>query len=350
MSYFLLLFLAQAAFGQEEILVGDMVFSRSAQTASTQENLVLWPGGIVPVWFESHISPQRKEMFFKACRSWEFVANVKCVSRSNQTKFLYVRNPPDDPNLLQCYASVGANHTQPALTLSNACWVLPTIVHELGHTFGLTHEHQRADRDRYITVHFENIFGPSQFQIFHMLPPIGPYDFMSIMHYSTFISAKPGSGPAFTSNARNKFRRFDVGSAKAPSFLDGHELRAYYGEPSVPIAAKADVTSVRKTSLSGWAFDPENPSSTVRTKVTIHDNSAGGIVVEESEVIANLKATLSFADKGHPVYKTNHGFHLRYKSKLKFQNWYKITINIYNSQMKRFETSSEYHTYFGPQK
>ena len=71
--------------------------------------------------------------------------------------------------------------------------------HELGHVLGLHHEHQRHDRDDFITIHWDNIQqeGRSQFaknfKLFYMQVgsvnvPIGnrtdgTYDYLSIMHY-----------------------------------------------------------------------------------------------------------------------------------------------------------------------
>ncbi|KAH4107762.1 hypothetical protein HBI80_129040 [Parastagonospora nodorum] len=37
--------------------------------------------------------------------------------------------------------------------------VVPTIAHEMGHIFGLAHEHQRADRDLYVKYQCENLYG-----------------------------------------------------------------------------------------------------------------------------------------------------------------------------------------------
>ena len=71
---------------------------------------------------------------------------------------------------------------------------LPTIIHELGHTIGLYHEHTRTDRDKYVEIKWENIENLVYYNDFaiqpekHPIEDIVPYDYKSIMHYGTNVS------------------------------------------------------------------------------------------------------------------------------------------------------------------
>ena len=79
-----------------------------------------------------------------------------------------------------------------------------TVIHELGHVIGLVHEMERADRDFYIDVHFENmneasarnfyttkqknmtynLYGtPYNYKSIMHYPPKVTYNYRSIMHY-----------------------------------------------------------------------------------------------------------------------------------------------------------------------
>ena len=69
-------------------------------------------------------------------------------------------------------------------------WICMTetriILHEIGHSLGMAHEHQRPDRDDYVEVVYSNI--DPEFQL--MFDKVAgdslimtPYDFDSVMHY-----------------------------------------------------------------------------------------------------------------------------------------------------------------------
>jgi hypothetical protein len=69
------------------------------------------------------------------------------------------------------------------------------ITHEVGHVLGLFHEQARTDRDDYVTINWANIpeVARQNFQILgeDAMNAYGvPYDYKSIMHYSSTVSHK----------------------------------------------------------------------------------------------------------------------------------------------------------------
>ncbi len=80
-----------------------------------------------------------------------------------------------------------------------------TLLHEMGHAYGLLHEQSRSDRDTYIEFHPENMsdayrqssyFLPDYFQLDADIQNIGLYDYASVMHYYWNNFAK-NEGPVF---------------------------------------------------------------------------------------------------------------------------------------------------------
>ena len=72
-------------------------------------------------------------------------------------------------------------------------YVQGVLAHEIGHTLGLVHEHQRPDRDAYITVRTHNIVDASRghfaiIQSKYVETKDMPYDYGSDMHYRMEVS------------------------------------------------------------------------------------------------------------------------------------------------------------------
>ena len=66
------------------------------------------------------------------------------------------------------------------------------LAHEIGHALGLVHEHQRPDRDEFITINNENVLNLaealfSKFEAKFVGTEL-PYDYGSDMHYRATVS------------------------------------------------------------------------------------------------------------------------------------------------------------------
>ncbi len=82
-----------------------------------------------------------------------------------------------------------------ALDCGSGCAVT-TWLHEMGHTIGLLHEHQRPDRASYITLNLTNADLPNvpgNFTLFSFdYQTMGLYDYASVMQYGAFDFSKAG--------------------------------------------------------------------------------------------------------------------------------------------------------------
>ena len=62
----------------------------------------------------------------------------------------------------RCWSMVGMMGGRQEISLQSAgCMYHGTAIHEIMHALGFWHEHNRRDRDRYITIEWENI-NPSE--------------------------------------------------------------------------------------------------------------------------------------------------------------------------------------------
>lgn len=94
-----------------------------------------------------------------------------------------------------CFSYVGKVAIVPQpIYLSSSCFnAIAVVAHEIAHTLGLMHEHQRPDRDDYVIINKENI-DDSHHSDFSMIQSkfiedLGvPYDYASDMHYRSIVS------------------------------------------------------------------------------------------------------------------------------------------------------------------
>jgi hypothetical protein len=140
--------------------------------------MALWPNGIVPYAFEPNVPLVNRTHAVEAMAEWEVVSNVDFVERSTQTDYVHLQNAP------RSYSQVGRVGGKQIIGLNrwDNRW---KIVHELGHSLGLYHEHQSPLRNIYVTILEERCLNlVNDFNIPADASIYGPYDFASVMHYN----------------------------------------------------------------------------------------------------------------------------------------------------------------------
>ncbi|MFC5048123.1 M12 family metallopeptidase [Aquimarina hainanensis] len=163
-----------------------------------------WPNNTVYYTVQSDLPNQSRVT--DAINHWETRTNLKFVKRTNQPNYIYFRSGNG------CSSSVGMVGGRQNINLSTRCSTGNTI-HEIGHAIGLWHEQSRTDRDRFLTINFNNIESGKQhnFQTYAERGRDGDeyttsLDFGSIMMY----------GPtAFSKNGQPTIVKKDGGSYRA---------------------------------------------------------------------------------------------------------------------------------------
>ncbi len=166
-----------------------------------------WPDGVVPYVLDQCLRPDQVGLAELAMRRWEEVAPVRFTpgngvggvaapqsgrttwpecgssrppSQNGVTYANYVRIAHSPNSNSSCVGMCGGEQV---LRFTEEVPV-GVVLHELGHVLGMSHEHVRSDRDRYVRVLSNNI--DSQF--LHNFRVVRTenctaYDFGSIMHY-----------------------------------------------------------------------------------------------------------------------------------------------------------------------
>ncbi|CAM4510455.1 MULTISPECIES: M12 family metallopeptidase [Myxococcus] len=150
-----------------------------------------WPNAVVPYTIDSGVANQNRIQ--DAINHWHDRTHISFVLRTANNAAQY----PDYVRIQSgtgCSAHYGRLGGQQGVWLDGSCST-GTIIHELGHSLGLNHEHNRQDRDTYVIIRWENMVAgaASQFQQNNNEDDdFFGYDFGSIMHYGPMQGSKNG--------------------------------------------------------------------------------------------------------------------------------------------------------------
>ncbi|HEY3932027.1 MAG TPA: M12 family metallopeptidase [Verrucomicrobiae bacterium] len=257
------------------IFIFSVVLFRTAWAgnfyAGTSPANVPWPGGVVPYEFTNTLTAAETNTYLNGLREWELAANVKFVPHTNQTRWILFSY---NTNFLD-YVSGGSYSPQLVIvsSLSRA-----QVCHEMGHSFGFTHENIRPDATNYISVLTNNIVNePSNIVWFQPDPTTvtnGNYDYESVMHLGwDFDSTNPGvlatQQPKPPNFPRYQFRMGNY--CLSPG--DRAALAYLYGPPATPltniVTTTADVGPGSLRAAIYYATD--HPGTTVKFNIPASD-------------------------------------------------------------------------------
>jgi titin len=232
---------------------------------------VPWPGGIVPYEFTN--TPTMTALtntYLDGLREWELAANVKFVPHTNQTRWILFDY---NTNFLDFVASGYSPQLISVSSLSRA-----QVCHEMGHSFGFTHENIRFDQTNHLTVVTNNISNEASNIFWFTIDPTsvtnGYYDFESVMHLGwDFVSTQPGvlptqqPKPAYSPRYQYRMQNYCISPG------DRAALAYLYGPPAVPLTNIVTTTSdVGPGSLrAAMYYVTDHPGTTVKFNIPNSD-------------------------------------------------------------------------------
>lgn len=226
------------------VFFGDMavpelnVRSSPETRGAVKLHVELWEDGVLPLSFNPDISQSQIRKVLKACSQWEAVADVHCQIGPYKGRTLEVGAATPG-----CWAVWGMGFhfgfVRARMNLDDGCWHDSTLIHEIGHAFGMIHEHQRPDRDEYVIIQEENLakgFGGLQRKVNfdeQDAELVTPYDFLSIMHYSRRAFSKNGKNTIVPRPPFSKYLEV-IGTVRRISKSDALTMAQMYGQKTFP--------------------------------------------------------------------------------------------------------------------
>jgi uncharacterized protein (TIGR02145 family) len=220
-----------------------------------------------------------------AIAHWQEKTPLKFVKRTDQANYVEFIGDP-----YGCYSQMGMVGGRQIIGLAD--WgTKGSVIHEIGHTVGLHHEHSRIDRDQYIIVHYEAIEPgyESVYDKFVTQFKTPQFDFKSIMLYSCYAFSKVENVPVMTTlDGASTFYAQRVGLSDD----DINIINSMYSNwsPSIPEIKTSIPTDITKQSAT-IGYEVKSDGGVKVTEVGLYWGTSSNPEVNGTKVVGIINNT-----------------------------------------------------------
>ncbi|CAJ0943464.1 unnamed protein product, partial [Mesorhabditis belari] len=223
--------------------IGDMAFQKAKhgtygdiQRSMVADENRLWPNARVPYFFHSSLRSAEKVAVRAAMAAFHEQTCIRFVDYDPERHDNYVAIIGKNKGCNSMLGMLGEGLQIINLQPGTFCSERGTVIHELMHTLGFVHEHQRYDRDEYVKVLEDNLIDEegvkNQFEIVKRgetnAMGVG-YDYGSIMHYENGAGGKRrANGKSRPTFEILKPYSGEIGQRDGFSFADAQKLNLLY--------------------------------------------------------------------------------------------------------------------------
>lgn len=158
-----------------ETQLDDFVNSKGGAIASLSKR---WPNNTV--YFTINENVTKRERIVAAIAAYHSNTNIKFENRTTEENYVEFTRSSDDGT----WSNLGMINGKQKIVLAD--WADEgSVIHEIGHTVGLIHEHSRSDRDQFVKIITSNIQSGKKhnFRIVKNSINSSTFDWNSIMLY-----------------------------------------------------------------------------------------------------------------------------------------------------------------------
>ncbi|REC76110.1 hypothetical protein DRF60_14605 [Chryseobacterium elymi] len=186
-------------FFQGDIVLSDKQLAGENSVDKGGASYSRWPGGKIYYTVASNMGSINANKITSAVNEYNSKTNTQWIPRTNQTnyvEFIFGSSSGSDG-----WAHIGYQGGRQTISLDQYISVA-SVIHEMGHTVGLYHEHSRKDRDQYISIQWNNIQSGQayNFNIYNSGTDIGPFNINSVMMYWPNSYSKNGQPTIIRAN------------------------------------------------------------------------------------------------------------------------------------------------------